>query len=76
VRITVLATVSPKVCSVRRKLRDRNRGYRRDYLCALTRRVEVILKMEARIIGSQIELLRTLTVNSGVKSAAIGVLDF
>ncbi len=63
-------------CAARRKLRDRSCGYRRDHLRALTQRVEVISKTEARIIGSRTELLRTLTSNSGVEAAAVGVLGF
>ncbi len=62
--------------AARRKLRDRSCGYRRDHLRALTQRVEVISKTGARIIGSRTELLRTLTSNSGVEAAAVGVLGF
>jgi hypothetical protein len=65
---------STRLPAPRRKLRDRSCGYRRDHFRALTQRVEVISKTEARIIGSRTELLRTLTSNSGVEAAAVDVL--
>ena len=63
--------------AARRKLRDRTSGYRRDHLRALTQRVEVISKTEARIIGSRTELLRALASSGGGDYAASGgVLGF
>ncbi len=63
--------------AARRKLRDRECGYRRDHLRALTQRVEVISKTEARIIGSRTELLRALeSSDRGSYAAAGGVLGF
>ncbi|WP_221415835.1 zinc ribbon domain-containing protein [Brevundimonas bullata] len=63
--------------AARRKLRDRTSGYRRDHLRALTQRVEVISKTEARIIGSRTELLRALASTGGRDYAAGGgVLSF
>lgn len=63
--------------AARRKLRDRTSGYRRDHLRALTQRVEVISKTEARIIGSRTELLRALASSDGGSYAAAGgVLGF
>jgi site-specific DNA recombinase len=47
-------------------------GYRRDYLRALTQRVEVDAK-ELRIMGSKSELLRTLADASSAKTAGFGV---
>jgi hypothetical protein len=51
---------------------DRRRGYRRDHLRGLAQRVE-IADREVRIMGSKSDLLRTLAVISGVKSATGGV---
>ncbi len=63
--------------AARRKLRDRTSGYRRDHLRALTQRVEVISKTEARIIGSRTDLLRALASSDGGDFAAAGgVLGF
>lgn len=75
-------TITPDVLgrfatAARRKLRDRTSGYRRDHLRALTQRVEVISKTEARIIGSRTELLRALASSDGGNYAAAGgVLGF
>jgi site-specific DNA recombinase len=63
--------------AAQRKLRDRTSGYRRDHLRALTQRVDVISKTEARIIGSRTELLRALASGDGGSYAAAGgVLGF
>ncbi|WEK40760.1 MAG: hypothetical protein P0Y50_03875 [Candidatus Brevundimonas colombiensis] len=63
--------------AARLKLRDRECGYRRDHLRALTQRVEVISKTEARIIGSRTDLLRALASSDGGDPAHIGgVLGF
>lgn len=63
--------------AARRKLRDRTSGYRRDHLRALTQRVEVISKTEARIIGSRTHLLQALASSDGGNYAAVGrVLSF
>lgn len=63
--------------AARRKLRDRECGYRRDHLRALTQRVEVVSKTEARIIGSRTDLLRALASSDGGDFAATGgVLGF
>ena len=58
--------------AARRKLQDRTSGYRRDHLRALTQRVEVISKTEARIIGSRSQLLRALASSDGGNYAAVG----
>jgi site-specific DNA recombinase len=47
-------------------------GYRRDHLCALTKRVDVDAK-EIRIMGSKSALLRTLVAASSAKSTVFGV---
>ena len=63
--------------AARRKLRDRECGYRRDHLRALTQRVEVVSRTEARIIGSRTELLRVLASSDGGDLSAVGgVLGF
>jgi site-specific DNA recombinase len=63
--------------AARRKLRDRECGYRREHLRSLTQRVEVVSKTEARIIGSRTELLSALATSDGGDSAAVGgVLGF
>jgi site-specific DNA recombinase len=63
--------------AARRKLRDRECGYRRDHLRALTQRVEVVSKTEARIIGSRTDFLRALASSGGGSYAAAGgVLGF
>lgn len=69
-------TLNRFATAARRKLRDRTCGYRRDHLRALTQRVEVISKTEARIVGSRTELLRALAVKEGAETTAIGVLGF
>ena len=58
--------------TARKRMRIEGGGYRRDHLRALARRVEVADR-EVRIMGSKSDLLRTLAVISGVKSAANGV---
>jgi len=75
---TITPDALPRFASAaRRKLRDRTSGYRRDHLRALTQRVEVISKTEARIIGSRTELLRALASSGGGDYAAAGgVLSF
>jgi hypothetical protein len=50
-------------------------GYRRDHLRALAQRVEVDTE-EIRVMGSKIELLRTLVAASGLKMAGFGVPGF
>jgi site-specific DNA recombinase len=63
--------------AARRKLRDRECGYRRDHLRALTQRVEVDSNTEAFIIGSRTGLLRALaSSDSGDSAAVCGVLGF
>lgn len=63
--------------AARRKLRDLECGYRREHLRALTQRVEVISKTEARIIGSRTALMRALAFSDGGDlSAGGGVLSF
>jgi vacuolar-type H+-ATPase subunit E/Vma4 len=63
--------------AARRKLRDRECGYRRDHLRALTQRVEVVSKTEARIIGSRTDLLRALASSDDGNFVAVGgVLGF
>ena len=62
--------------AARRKLRDRECGYRRDHIRSLTQRVEVVSKTEARIIGSRTALMRALAFSdSGNASAGGGVLS-
>jgi hypothetical protein len=58
--------------TARKRMRIEGGGYRRDYLRALTQRVEVDTK-ELRIMGSKIELLRTLVAASSAKTAGFGV---
>jgi site-specific DNA recombinase len=53
-------------------MRTESGGYRRDHLRALAQRVEVDSK-EVRIMGSKSELLRTLVVASGAKTAGFSV---
>jgi site-specific DNA recombinase len=59
----------------RRRMRTHSGGYRRDHLRALAQRVEVDAK-EVRIMGSKIELLRTLVAASSAKTAGFGVPSF
>ena len=59
--------------TARRKLRNEDGTYRRDYLRAVAQRVEVVSKNEVRVMGSRSELLRTLTAASGVEAAVTGV---
>jgi hypothetical protein len=56
-------------------MRTHSGGYRRDHLRALAQRVEVDAK-EVRIMGSKIELLRTLVAASSAKTAGFGVPSF
>ena len=56
----------------RRRMRIESGGYRRDYLRALTPRVEVD-GGEVRILGSKNILLRTLAAASSAKTAGFGV---
>ena len=58
--------------TARKRMRIAGGGYRRDYLRALTQRVEVDEK-ELRIMGSKSELLRTLVAASSAKTAGFGV---
>ena len=58
--------------AARRKLRDRECGYRRDHIRSLTQRVEVVSKTEARIIGSRTALMRALALSDGGNAAAGG----
>ncbi len=84
--IASIERIAPKITAAslhrfataaRRKLRDRECGYRREHLRALTQRVEVISKTEARIIGSRTALMRALAFSDGGDSAAGGgVLSF
>ena len=70
-------TLNRFASAARRKLRDRECGYRRDHLRALTQRVEVVSKTEARIIGSRTDLLRALASNVHGDSTILGgVLGF
>jgi hypothetical protein len=62
--------------AARRKLRNEDGTYRRDYLRALGQRVEVVDSSEIRILGTKTELLRTLVAAAGVESAAAGVRRF
>jgi len=61
--------------TARKQMRIESGGYRRDYLRALTQRVEVDVK-ELRIMGSKSELLRTLVAASSAKTAGFGVPSF
>lgn len=58
--------------TARKRMRIESGGYRRDYLRALTQRVEVDAK-ELRIMGSKSELLRTLVAASSAKTTGSGV---
>lgn len=78
----IAPTITPETLhrfatAARRKLGDRTSGYRRDHLRALTQRVEVISKTEARIIGNRTDLLRALAyADNGHSTANGGVLGF
>ena len=71
---TTITTQSIKTFArtARKRMRTESGGYRRDYLRALTQRVEVDAK-ELRIMGSKSELLRTLVAASSAKTAGLGV---
>jgi hypothetical protein len=56
----------------RKRLRSDSGGYRRDYLRALTQRIEVDAH-ELRIMGVKSELLCTLAAAAGAKTAGFGV---
>jgi site-specific DNA recombinase len=60
--------------ATREMLRDENGAYRRDLLKAVAQRVEVVTKTHLRISGCKVELLRTLSANNGVETAALDVL--
>jgi site-specific DNA recombinase len=72
-------TITPQVLRTfarqARKAMRTDSGYRRDHLRALAQRVEVDAK-EVRIMGLQSELLRTLVLASGAKTAGFGVPSF
>ena len=59
--------------ATRQMLRDENGAYRRDLLKAVAQRVEVASKTHLRISGCKVELLRTLSANTGVEMAALDV---
>ena len=58
--------------AARKRLRKSDGSYSRDHLRAVARRIEVVDKTEARIMGSRIALLKTLTAASA-QTAAHGV---
>jgi hypothetical protein len=66
------ATFAKAACN---RMRQGNRGYRRDHLRALAQRVEVD-ETEVRIIGSKSRLPRTPTAANGGEPAASGVPGF
>ena len=59
--------------ATREMLRSENGGYRRDLLKAVAQRVEVAPDGGLRISGCKVELLRTISANNGVESAALDV---
>ena len=62
--------------AARKRLRNKDGSYRRDHIRAVTQRIEIISKEEARIIGSKTALLKTLAAVDSVKTAANGVPTF
>jgi site-specific DNA recombinase len=62
--------------ATREMLRSEDGTLRRDLLRAVAQRVEIISPTSASVMGSRIELLRTLAVNGGVESAALDVRSF
>ncbi|CAN5201959.1 hypothetical protein BH10PSE3_BH10PSE3_01450 [soil metagenome] len=59
--------------ATRQMLRDENGGYRRDLLKAVAQRVDVSPDRGLRVSGCKVELLRAITANNGVESAALDV---
>jgi site-specific DNA recombinase len=59
--------------ATREMLRDENGGYRRDLLKAVAQRVDVTLEGGLRVSGCKVELLRAISANNGVESAALDV---
>jgi len=59
--------------ATREMLRSENGGYRRDLLKAVAQRVEVTPEGGLRVSGCKVELLRTISANNGVESAAVDV---
>jgi site-specific DNA recombinase len=64
------------VQAARRKLQNADGTFRRDYLRALTQRVDVVEGRNIRIRGSKSQLLQALTATAGAETAAIGVRSF
>ncbi|PXA90928.1 hypothetical protein DMC25_04190 [Caulobacter sp. D4A] len=62
--------------ATRDMFRDNNGAYRRDLIRAVAQKVELLSPDEARICGSRVELLRTLSSNNGVESAALALPGF
>lgn len=67
------ALVKQFALATRQMLRDENGGYRRDLLKAVAQRVDVTPKGGLRVSGCAVELLRTISANNGVESAALDV---
>jgi hypothetical protein len=59
--------------ATREMLRNEDGTLRRDLLRAVAQRVEITSTTSATVMGSRIELLRTLASNGGVESAALDV---
>ena len=59
--------------ATRQMLRDENGGYRRDLLKAVAQRVDVTPEGGLRVSGCKVELLRAISANNGVESAALDV---
>lgn len=59
--------------ATREMLRDENGGYRRDLLKAVAQRVDVTPEGGLRVSGCKVELLRAISANNGVESAALDV---
>lgn len=57
-------------------LRNKDGTLRPDLLRAVAQRIEITSPTSADMIGSRIELLRTLAANGGVESAALDVRSF
>jgi DNA invertase Pin-like site-specific DNA recombinase len=62
--------------ATREMLRNEDGTLRRDLLRAVAQRVEITSPTSADMMGSRIELLRTLAANGGVESAALDVRSF
>jgi len=60
----------------KRKLRNGDGSFARDYVRAVAQRIEVVSRDLARLHTDRDELLRTITAASGVEAAVLGVKSF